>query len=144
MNTTTITIQWQDYDGYRQALSAVTTHTQNTFEFHSTGFAVKSETQRQRYTPERLTQVMEYFGCMSERSQHKRREPARITHIRFLIWRYCYAKFDLNQTELAQVTKHNRSSISLGLKRIAELLEKRERIQELRKEVYAYCDEIFK
>lgn len=143
MNTTTITIQWNDYEGYSEAIKTVANSTVNTFSQETDKFSVIASSHKVRYTPEKQREAMEFFGCISPPSKNKRWDSMRICHIRFLIWRYCYSKFDVNQDLLASVSNHNRSSISLGLKKIDDLLFLKD-IRQLRDEVYAKCDEIFR
>lgn len=143
MNTTTITINWNDYEGYSEAIRTVANSTVNTFEQQTDKFTVVASSYKIRYTPEKQREVMQFFGCLSNPAKTRRWDSERICHIRFLIWRYCYSKFDVKQSDLASISKHNRSSISLGLKKIDDLLVMKN-IRQLRDEVYAKCDEVFK
>lgn len=142
MNTTTITINWHDYEGFRSAIQAIGRSTLNTFTVESDLFSIKAVSARSRYSAERQLEAMEFFGCVSEPSKSKRSDSMLICHTRFLIWRYCWAKFDVTTTQIASITKHSRSNVSLGLKKISILLEN-EDIKRLRNEVYEKCDQIF-
>lgn len=138
MNTTTITITWENYDGFRSAIQAIGNSTVNTFEAKTDDYSIEAISNRIRYSPESQQAAMEFFGCF--KSTRVERE---LCYTRFLIWRYCWTKFDITTTQIAKVTGHNRSNISIGLKKISELLETTE-VKELRNKVYAKCDEIFK
>lgn len=137
MNTTTITINWNDYEGYRAALNEVSMSTVNTFEKETDQFKVKSVSGAIKFTPERLIEALEHFECM-------RKRPVReLSYKRFLIWRYVYIRFDLTFEEIARITGYGHTAVVYGFKKLNDL-ERYSDIQRMKAEIYAYCDTIFK
>jgi hypothetical protein len=137
MNTTTITINWEDYEGYIGAIQAVGKSVVNTFSNSNELYDIEMNTHHMRYTPEKLKAALDHFECFGK--SRKIREKA---YCRFFVWRYCYSKFDLTTTDIALVTEHNRSMVSIGLQRVQDYQDN-PKLQAIKREVYAKCDEIF-
>lgn len=137
MNTTTITINWEDYEGFRQAIAAIGNSTRNTFTEKSDQYEIEAYSHRIRWSAEKQREVMEFFECFTNV-----RVETQLCYKRFLIWRYCWTKFEITTTQIARITGHNRSSVTCGLNKIDQLLEQDE-IKAMRAEVFAKCDQVF-
>jgi hypothetical protein len=134
MNVTTIQIKWLETSDYYSAVNSIANSTLNTFEVDN----IQVETKPLRYTKERLLEVLNILDCNGKRQTMQQ------NYKRFLTWRYVYSKFELNTTNLAEVTGHTHGSVLSGLKRIQKRLDKNsEYVTSLRDEVYQVCNEIF-
>jgi hypothetical protein len=134
MNVTTIQIKWSETSDYYNAVNSIANTPLNTFEVDN----IQVETKPLRYTKERLLEVLNILDCNGKRQTMQQ------NYKRFLTWRYVYSKFELNTTELAEVTGHTHGSVLSGLKRIQKRLDKNsEYVMNLRDEVYQVCNEIF-
>ena len=134
MNVTTIQIKWSETSDYYNAVNSIANTPLNTFENDN----IQVETKPLRYTKERLLTALNILDCNGKRQTMQQ------NYKRFLVWRYVYSKFEINTTNLAEVTGHTHGSVLSGLKRIQKRLDKNsEYVTTLRNEVYQVCDEIF-
>lgn len=137
MNTTTITINWNDYEGYRAALNEVSMSTTNTFEKQSDNFSLTVNSGMIRYTPEKLIEALDYFQC------RKKRPVRELSYKRFMIWRYVYYNFNVTTEDIGRVSNHSHASVIHGMRTINNIMKVDKSMQEMYDEVFEYCEKLF-